>query len=209
MNTEFVLQEIEKLFADDFSGHDYWHTFRVYQNAMLIAKEESCDMEVVLLGALLHDVDDGKLFQTEDYANARKILAKLHTKEETVRQIIEVISQVSFKGKDTVTPTTIEGKIVQDADRLDAIGAIGAARTFAYGGSKGRSIHDPNIQPIMDMSAEEYRNYKSTSINHFYEKLFLLKDRMNTETGKRIAMERDRFMHVFVDEFLGEWNGRR
>lgn len=206
---ENIKKEVRVLFAEDFSGHDYWHSERVYHNAMQILRTEQGDRMVVALAALLHDADDVKLFKSENYENARKIMDKWHIDEVTINQVIEVIKTVSFKGKDTVTPNTMEGKIVQDADRLDAIGAIGIARVFAYGGSRQRAIYDPESIPKEGMTEEEYRQNKGTSIDHFYEKLFLLKDMMNTETAIRIAQKRDAFMHRYIEQFYEEWNGNR
>ena len=206
---EFILQKLREIFANDASGHDYWHTLRVYRNAMEIEKTETCNEGIVKISALLHDVDDAKLFDTDNYANARKIMAELNLDAQTTEEIISVISQVSFKGTDSVTPNTIEGKIVQDADRLDALGAIGIARAFAYGGSKGRCMHDPDRKPLENITEETYKNNAGTTINHFYEKLFLLKDLMNTDTGKRMACERDSYMHGFLEEFMCEWDGMR
>ena len=204
-----VIESMKEIFEHDYSGHDFWHSMRVYKNAMRIAEEETCNQSVVMLGSLLHDVDDKKLFQTENYANARKIMKLCNVNESTSETVIEAIRTVSFQGNDSVIPRTIEGKIIQDADRLDAIGAIGIARTFAFGGSRGRNIYDPTIQPRMELAECDYKTYEGTTVNHFYEKLFLLKDRMNTETAKKIAEQRDRFMHQFIDEFYKEWNGNR
>ena len=206
---ENIKKEIKTLFAEDFSGHDYWHSERVYHNAMLILSKEQGDPRVVALASLLHDADDVKLFNSENYGNARKIMHKWHIDDVTINQVIEVIKTVSFKGKDTVTPNSIEGKIVQDADRLDAIGAVGIARVFAYGGSRQRAIYDPESTPKLEMTEDEYRNNKGTSIDHFYEKLFLLKDMMNTETAIKIAQKRDAFMREYIEQFYEEWNGNR
>lgn len=183
-------QFVESLFAGDYSGHDAEHTMRVYNNALLITeKEPGCDRLVVSLAALLHDVDDYKLFSTENNENARTFLKEQQMDPETIEQICEIINGVSFSKNRGVSPRTIEGKIVQDADRLDAIGAIGIARTFAYGGSHGRSIRE--------------------SLKHFDEKLLLLKNEMNTEEGKRIAQARHEYMKVFVDEIEREMNGEK
>lgn len=203
---ESITGKLERLFADDYSGHDYWHTIRVYRNACYIADYEPCDKEIVELAALLHDVDDRKLFHTENYANARRIMAEEGISNEIIARVIDAIATVSFKGDDTVTPSTPEGKIVQDADRLDALGAIGIARAFAFGGSRGRAMYNPAERPAEHMTEEEYRTRNGTTVNHFYEKLFLLKDLMNTETAKQIAERRDAFMHEFIDEFLSEWD---
>ena len=202
-----VMKAVRTLFEKDAIGHDYWHTLRVYRTAVMIAEKENCDRDVVALGALLHDVDDRKLFATEDYANARQILRASGASPELEQQVIKVIATVSFGGG-SVVPDTIEGKIVQDADRLDALGAIGAARTFAYGGSHGAPMHDPESPPRLNMTKEEYRSHRGTSVNHFYEKLFTLKDTMNTATGCALAQHRDAFLRSFLDEFLREWDGK-
>lgn len=204
---EFVMQQVKLLFEKDCSGHDYFHSLRVYHTAMAIAETEDCCKETVALGALLHDADDRKLFHTENYANARRILQQYGAPEALTNKVIEAISTVSFRGTDTATPKTIEGKILQDADRLDALGAIGIARTFAYGGSHGTPIHDPDCKPRTNMNDEEYRTHKGTSFNHIYEKLILLKDLMNTAEGKRIAAHRDAYLRSFAEEFLSEWDG--
>ena len=202
-----LITQLQQLFAQDASGHDFHHTMRVYRNAMAVAKETACDKEVVALGALLHDADDKKLFFTENYENARKLLAVYGASAQLEEKVIDVISTVSFGGGKT--PHTIEGKIVQDADRLDALGAIGIARTFAYGGSHGTPMYDPEIPPKMHMTSQEYRNHVGTSFNHFYEKLLLLKDTMHTESAKKIAAHRHAFLESFAQEFLQEWEGKR
>lgn len=202
-----VIMSVKELFNGEASGHDYWHSIRVYHNACRIALNETCKWEVVALASLLHDADDSKLFQTENYQNARNIMTFCNIAQELQEDVVRVISTVSFKGKDTVTPLTIEGKIVQDADRLDAIGAVGIARAFAFGGNRGRRIYEPGEKPRMDLSEKDYKTYKGTTVNHFYEKLFLLKDLMNTDTAKKIAEKRDAFMRQFMDEFYNEWNG--
>ena len=198
---------IKNIFADDSSGHDYFHSIRVYKIAMKIAEEEFCDKDIVMMGALLHDVDDVKLFQTENHANARKILQDCEISQTDIERVIAVIQSVSYKGTDSIIPQTIEGKIVQDADRLDAMGAVGIARAFAYGGSHGRKLYDPEISPVPDMDEEKYRRHQGTTINHFYEKLLLLKDMLNTDTARKIAENRQLFMERFLEEFYAEWNG--
>lgn len=168
-------------------------------------------MVIVQLAALLHDVDDVKL-SPETYENkdrAVDFLRKHGVPEETINAICKIIGEVSFRGTDSVTPETTEGKCVQDADRLDALGAVGIARTFAYGGSHNRVIYDPDIKPIVNMNADKYQNHISTSINHFYEKLFLLKDLMNTDTAKKLAEQREDYMKAYISEFLDEWDGIR
>lgn len=201
---EKVIERVKSLFQNDSTGHDYFHTLRVYHLSIKIAEKEKANLEVVKIAALLHDVDDPKLFHTENFANAKKIMCDCSIDTEIAKKVIDVIKTVSFKGKHTI-PTSIEGKIVQDADRIDALGAIGIARTFAYGGAKNRVIYDPNIAPLREMDESTYRNHESTSINHFYEKLLLLKDLMNTEEGKRIAINRHRYMEDFLKEFYLEW----
>lgn len=206
---ENAVKYVKQIFANDCSGHDYYHTMRVYRLAVQIAKEENADMLIVQLAALLHDVDDAKL-SPETYAtkkNAVDFMESNGLDNEIIEAVCKIIEEVSFAGTDSVVPSTIEGKCVQDADRLDAIGAIGIARTFAYG---GRKIYDPEIKPLVNMGKEEYRqNQNSTSINHFYEKLLLLKDMMNTDAAKRIAEHRQAVMEAYLEEFIAEWEGER
>ncbi|MCX6742700.1 MAG: HD domain-containing protein [Candidatus Parcubacteria bacterium] len=192
------------------TGHDWWHTYRVCELAKIIGQSEKADLFIVELAALLHDLADWKF--NDDNAGpiqARKWLEELNVEEDNIVHICEIIKDLSFKGAGVAVPMkSIEGKIVQDADRLDAMGAIGIARAFAYGGYKGREIYNPDIKPIMHDSFEQYKNAVSTTINHFYEKLFLLKDLMNTETAKKMAQERHEFMEKFRREFLKEWNNK-
>ncbi len=206
---ESLIQYIRSLFEGESSGHDYFHSIRVYRTALQLVNEIPCDKEIIMMAALLHDVDDVKLFSTENYQNARKALAECSTTAERAEQVIDIIKAVSFKGKDSVVPNSIEGKIVQDADRLDAMGAIGIARAFAFGGSRGRVMYDPSIPPALDMSKDEYLHNKGTTINHFYEKLLLVGGMLNTESAKRLAAGRQRHMEEFLDEFYAEWNGER
>lgn len=171
---ENALEYIKELFSGDSSGHDYYHTVRVYKLAVEIAKQENADVNIVQLAALLHDVDDSKLStETHDTKkNAVDFMAANKVDAKVMEAVCKIIKEVSFAGTDSVVPSTIEGKCVQDADRLDAMGAIGIARTFAYGGSRGRTLYDPDISPQMGMGKEEYqKNQNTTSINHFYEKL--------------------------------------
>lgn len=206
-----AVEFVKNVFSNDYSGHDFYHTLRVYKMATRIAEQENADLLTVQLAALLHDVDDVKL-SPETHANNDRAVSFLRehgASVEMIKTICEIISEVSFKGTDTVAPKTIEGKCVQDADRLDAIGAIGIARTFAFGGSHKQAIYDPEIKSVVNVSEKEYRNHVSTTINHFYEKLFLLKDLMNTATAKKIAKQRDEYMRDYVAEFLDEWNGAR
>lgn len=209
---ENVIKYVKQIFAEDCSGHDYHHTMRVYRLAVQIAERENADMLIVQLAALLHDVDDVKFFPEtcENKKNAVDFMISNGVDGKIIDSVCRIIDEVSFAGTDSVVPSTIEGKCVQDADRLDAMGAIGIARVFAYGGSKGRKIYDPNIKPLMNMKKDEYRqNHKSTSINHFYEKLLLLKDMMNTETAKKMAEHRQAVMVEYLEEFLAEWEGER
>ena len=187
-----------EIFAEDASGHDFYHTLRVYRLAARIAQEEGADMETVQLAALLHDVDDHKLSPdtAEGQQRAAGFLLSRGMHEERIREICRIISQISFS-RNRGRPTTLEGMCVQDADRLDAMGAIGIARAFAYGGSRGRAIHDPNGED------------SESTICHFYDKLLLLKDRMNTESGRKLALERHRYLREFLEEFYGEWDGIR
>ena len=209
---ESAIEYIKKMFSDDCSGHDYHHTMRVYRLAMQIAEQENADMLTVQLAALLHDVDDVKLSPEthETRKNAVGFMKNNGVDDKVIASVCKIIDEVSFAGIDSVEPSTIEGKCVQDADRLDAMGAIGIARTFAYGGSKGRKIYDPDIKPLTNMNKTDYRqNHNSTSINHFYEKLLLLKDMMNTETAKKKAEYRQAVMEDYLEEFMAEWEGER
>jgi uncharacterized protein len=194
-------------------GHDWFHIERVFKNALLIADGEDCNLEVVKLGALLHDIADSKFHNGDERIGpniAREFLELQQTTEETIAHVINIIENISFKGGNFKKKfTSKELDIVQDADRLDAIGAIGIARTFNYGGFKNRSIYNPNIAPNLTMSKEEYKNSEAPTLNHFYEKLLLLKDKMNTETGKKIAQERHKFMELFLSQFYSEWEGEK
>lgn len=202
---------VKNIFEHDFSGHDYFHTLRVFKMATYIATEERADVETVQLVALLHDVDDIKLSPStyERKENARRFLRENNVDNLKIEKICRMIDEISYKGKDSVIPASTEGKCAQDADRLDAIGAIGIARAFAFGGSHHRAMHDPDILPKMNMTEEEYRRSKSTTVNHFYEKLFNLSEMMNTDTAKRIAEKRERYMKEYIDEFMAEWEGER
>ena len=187
-------------------------SMRVYRLAIQIAEQENADMLIVQLAALLHDVDDVKLsLEThETKRNAVRFMKNSGVDDKVIASVCKIIDEVSFAGIDSVVPSTIEGKCVQDADRLDAMGSIGIARTFAYGGSKGRRIHDPDIKPMTNMNKADYnQNHNSTSINHFYEKLLLLKDMMNTGTAKKMAMHRQAVMEDFLEEFMAEWEGEK
>ena len=192
-------------------GHDWFHIERVYKNALLIAEEEDCDITIVKLGALLHDIADSKFHDGDEKIGpktARIFLESQNVAEDIISHVIAIIENISFKGGNFEKKfNSKELEIVQDADRLDAIGAIGIARTFNYGGFKNRPLYNPNIQPNLNMSKEEYKNNESPTLNHFYEKLLLLKDKMNTETGKKIAQKRHDFMLTFLSQFYAEWDG--
>lgn len=202
---------VKEIFEKDSTGHDYWHVYRVVQTAKTIAREEKADEFVCELAALLHDVADDKfnLSEEEGLQKVRYWLLTHQVEEQTAVHIIEIISTLSFKGGNRPKVKTLEAQIVQDADRLDAIGAIGIARVFAYSGAKGRPIHTPNQKPRTDMTLEEYRSGKDTSITHFYEKLLLLRDLMNTSYGRKMAEARHQFMELYLNEFYLEWEGTR
>lgn len=203
-----------RLMEADSSGHDFFHALRVLHLAEHIADRERqnkvVDMEMVRLIAILHDVDDRKLSpQTcENLDRARGFLKENGVGEDRIECIVTGIRQISFKGTDSISPDTIEAKCVQDADRLDAIGAIGIARTFAFGGSRGARMYDPDEPPRLNMDYQTYAYTQSHTVNHFYEKLLLLKDMMNTETGKAMAAHRHGYMEQFLEEFYAEWEGK-
>jgi uncharacterized protein len=199
---------VHALCSRDCSGHDWWHVYRVRKMALKIAREEKADLFIVELAALLHDVDDWKVSKIHEPVKARKLLHSLGLAPGLIARICAIIEGISFRGAGVPTPmSTLEGKCVQDADRLDALGAIGIARTFAYGGSKGRPIHDPAYKPRVHASFEEYKKSVGTTIGHFYEKLLLLKDLMQTRAGRRLANERHACMEEFLARFLAEWEG--
>ena len=191
-------------------GHDWFHIERVYKNAISIAETETCDLTVVKLGALLHDIADSKFHDGDEEIGpqkARNYLESQKVSEEIIKHVIQIIENISFKGGNFEKQfTSKELEIVQDADRLDAMGAIGIARTFNYGGFKNRSIYNPTIAPKLNMSKEEYKKSDAPTLNHFYEKLLLLKYLMNTPTAKELAETRHAFLEEFLQEFLVEWN---
>ena len=219
MSKKEIIIEATKVFVketlkDAEAGHDWFHTLRVYNNARLIAKSESVDQYIVALGALLHDIADSKFHNGDDTVGprvARKFLLQHNVDSLVIDSVIDIINNISFnKSLETNNkPNSIELDVVQDADRLDAIGAIGIARCFNYGGFKNRKLFDPSIKPNLKMSKKEYKNSKAPTINHFYEKLLLLSDKMNTKTGKKIAKERHQFMTEYLDQFHAEWEGIR
>ncbi len=216
MMTEFTIQAAIDFVKEELNGaeggHDWFHIERVYKNALLIAKEETCDILVVQLAALLHDIADSKFHNGDETIGprtAKEYLISQDIDEMTISHVIKIIENISYKGGNVEKAfASIELDIVQDADRLDAIGAIGIARAFNYGGFKNRAIYDPAINPDLNMDKEKYKKSSSPTINHFYEKLLLLKGRMNTRQGKKIAEERHRFMESFLQQFYSEWEGR-
>ncbi len=200
---------VKSVLEGDGSGHDWWHIERVRTMAMRIGKAEGADLFIVELAALLHDIDDWKLIgDSISQQKAKGWLLQCNVDQELTARICAVIDGVSYKGALVSTATVDpECKVVQDADRLDAIGAIGIARTFAYGGSRGRAIYDPNIGPIMHENFNAYQKGDAPTINHFYEKLLLLKDQMQTATGRVYAAQRHQFMLDYLEQFYAEWNG--
>lgn len=204
---------VKKKLENAESGHDWFHIERVYKNSLLISKNENCNYLVVELAALLHDIADSKFHDGDEFIGpktARIFLESANADKEIINQVIFIIENISFKGGNfNKKATSIELDIVQDADRLDAIGAIGIARTFNYGGFKNRQLYNPDIDPNLTMTKEEYKNSEAPTINHFYEKLLLLKDKMNTKTGRKIAQERHEFMLHFLEQFYNEWNGKK
>ncbi len=207
-NTKNFVKETLK---DAEGGHDWFHIQRVWKNAQLVAEKENCSFFVVELGALLHDIADSKFHNGDESVGpkvATDFLQKQQVSQEVIVHVVKIIENVSFKGgKEARKFSSIELDIVQDADRLDAIGAIGIARTFNYGGFKGRVLYNPEIKPNLNMTKEEYKTSTTPTINHFYEKLLLLKDHMNTNTGRELAQKRHEFMELYLQQFYAEWNG--
>ncbi len=207
---DFVKSQLENAEG----GHDWFHTLRVYNNAVLISKDERVDKIVVALGALLHDIADSKFHDGDETIGprvAREFLFKHNVDSMVIEHVVNIIENISFKKslEQGDRFNSNELAVVQDADRLDAIGAIGIARCFNYGGYKDRKLFDPDIKPNLNMTKEEYKKSEAPTINHFYEKLLLLKDKMNTRTGKRIAAERHAYMLKFLDQFYAEWDGKK
>lgn len=203
---EFVKEKLNGAEA----GHDWYHIERVWKLSKKIAETEDCDLEVVELAALLHDIADPKFHDGDETVAlkvSREFLENQQTSEDIIEKVLFIIKNISFKNRaEAPENLPVELKIVQDADRIDAIGAIGVARTFNFGGFKNNLMYDPEIKPKLNMSKDEYKKSNGTTINHFYEKLLLLKDLMNTPKGKEIAAERHGFMLQFLDQFYKEWN---
>lgn len=208
---ELTAQHIRNTLASDSSGHDWFHVERVWTNAIRIGEAEGADLVIVELAALLHDVADWKFHAGDETAGsrvARSWLESLEVPEEIIAQVCEIILHLSFKGAAVEEhPLSLAGQVVQDADRLDAIGAIGIARAFAYGGHAGRTMYDPEVPPELHASFAAYKQNKGPTINHFHEKLLLLKDRLHTPTARRIAAGRHAFMEEFLERFDAEWKG--
>ena len=206
-----TIQFVKEKLNDAEGGHDWFHIERVYKNALLIAKNTDCDLPVIQLGALLHDIADSKFHNGDETIGpktARLFLESENVSEDIIVHVVNIIQNISYKGGNFEKKfSSLELDIVQDADRLDAIGAIGVARAFNYGGFKNRALYNPEITPVTNMTKEEYKKNNAPTINHFYEKLLLLKDKMNTETGKQLAEERHRFMETFLAQFYAEWEG--
>ena len=215
MNSELIKETIafvKNELSSAEGGHDWFHIERVYKNALLISKTETVDELIVGLATLLHDIADSKFHNGDESIGPNKaseFLSEMNVDERIIRQVVEIISEMSFKNSigEKTRERSLEFQVVQDADRLDAIGAIGIARCFNYGGFKNRKLYDPEIAPNLNMTKEEYKKSDAPTINHFYEKLLLLKDKMNTKTGKQIAEERHSFMEGYLKQFYAEWNG--
>lgn len=217
MNTSQIIQNtidfVKETLKNAEGGHDYFHIERVYKNSLAIAeKEKGADLLTVSLGALLHDIADSKFNNGDETIGpkvASEFLASQNVDSKTIEHVKNIIENISFKGGNFNQKfKSLELDIVQDADRLDAIGAIGIARCFNYGGFKNRALYNPEIKPNLNMTKEEYKKSTAPTINHFYEKLLLLKDKMNTKTGKNIATERHQFMELFLNQFFNEWNAK-
>lgn len=216
MNSEDIINQtiafVKKTLSNAEGGHDWFHIERVYKNSLLIAKTEPVNTFIVALGALLHDIADSKFHNGDETIGpkiAREFLFKNNVDSQIIEHVIRIIENISFKGgNESQKFKSPELDVVQDADRLDAIGAIGIARCFNYGGFKNRALFNPDIKPNLNMTKEEYKSSNSPTINHFYEKLLLLKDRMNTKTGKKIAFNRHAFMENYLEQFYAEWDGR-
>ena len=215
MNKEQIINQtvefVKQTLANAEGGHDWWHIYRVWKSAKQLAQNEQVDLFVVELGALLHDIADSKFHNGDETVGpkkAKEFLTSIGVNEEIIYHVEQIISNISFKGgKEEQKFKSPELDVIQDADRMDAIGAIGIARTFNYGGHKNREIYNPEIQPDLNMTKEQYKNSTAPTINHFYEKLLLLKDRMNTNAGRAMAEQRHQFMQDYLDQFYREWEG--
>lgn len=210
---EQTIDYVKKELEGAETGHDWFHIERVYKNALNLLKTEQANGQVVILGALLHDIADSKFHNGDETVGPQKayeFMTAIEIEDEVKDHVVKIIENISFKGGNLDKKFySKELEIVQDADRLDAIGAIGIARTFNYGGFKNNALHNPEIPPKLNMTKEEYKNHRGTTINHFYEKLLLLKDLMNTETGKQLAQKRHEYMEGFLEQFFAEWEGKK
>lgn len=209
-----VSRSVRRAMEGDGTGHDWWHVWRVWQTADRLAKSEPrADRVVVSLGALLHDLGDWKFHGGDEDAASReaaRVLRRFRAGKSTITRVGQICREISFKGAQVADRlSSLEARIVQDADRLDAIGAVGIARTFAYGGAKGRLIYEPGVKPVLHGSFAAYKKSRSHTINHFHEKLLLLKDRLHTREARRIARNRHAFLVAFLERFHAEWDGRR
>lgn len=206
-----VAERVRQALAGESTGHDWWHVYRVWRTAERLGREEGADSLVVALAALVHDLGDAKLtgFEpTPDQHPARALLVECGAPPEVVEHVVQIACDLSFKGAGVPTPmVTVEGLVVQDADRLDALGAIGIARAFAYGGARGRPLYTPGEAPVLHQSLAAYRASRASTINHFHEKLLLLRERMNTPSGRRLGEARHAYLEAFLDEFHREWEG--
>jgi uncharacterized protein len=208
-----IADYVKNKFAHESSGHDWWHIYRVWMVALQIADRENANREVVSLGALLHDIADHKFHGGDNSVGPRVAHTLLHdmgADHALIRKVVAIVEEVTFKGAGVATPvSSIEAACVQDADRLDAIGAVGIARAFAFGGSRNRLLHNPESKPHLHDNFEAYKNDQGATINHFYEKLLLLKDRMQTTHGTKLAELRHRIMEDYLEQFFAEWEGLR
>ena len=216
-DTSFTIQKtvtfVQQTLQNAESGHDWWHILRVWNNAKLIAQTEEVDLLIVELAALLHDISDSKFHNGDEEIGpktAGDFLKSLEVDPQVIEHVQQIIRHMSFKSSfDKPVFSSEEMKVVQDADRLDAIGAIGIARAFTFGGFKNREMYNPGVEPNFNLTKEAYKNSTAPTINHFYEKLLLLKDLMNTETAKKIAAKRHAFMELYLEQFAAEWNGTK
>ena len=210
---EQTIDYVKKELKDAEAGHDWFHIERVYKNTLLLLQTEKANHQIAVLGALLHDIADSKFHNGDETVGPQKaneFMTAIGIAQEVKKHVISIIENISFKGGNFEKSFhSKELEVVQDADRLDAMGAIGIARTFNYGGFKNNPLYDPELPPKLNMTKEEYKNHKGTTINHFYEKLLLLKDLMNTKTGKQLAQKRHDYMEDFLKQFLVEWEGSR
>lgn len=204
-----IRHQIHKEFEGEGSGHDWWHIHRVVENALHLQELEGGERDLIEIAALVHDVGDHKFHKEANAAETliTKLLKEVGLEKKFIQKVVQIVAEVSYKGAGVQTnANSLEAKIVQDADRLDAIGAIGVGRAFAFGGNRNRLMYEPDHTPSLHTDFESYKNDKGHTINHFYEKLLLLKDRMQTDSGRKIAQERHQFMQTFLEQFYKEWN---